>query len=345
LSKRPAGALAGIAIILFLATPAPGAMTPRDSVIVTPSPGSASISASAWSNRYAINDGSGETVAIAVTAACQVSCNASNPQGIANFLGTLIHGSEMSSLEVQLDTPSQIAYDCGFGAQACYFAGEDRIVIGGDNTPGRDGASREFILAHEYGHHVAHHRESPPPFPAPIDWGTARWSSHEGICRLRRSRLVFPGSLGLHYYRDPGEAFAEAFAFNRFPESGLRWRWLRALQPDAAAFRAIRADTLDPWLGRTPLQLSGRVPPRRRGAKVETFRTPLDGTVSLRPADPRLYDLSLIGPAGRRLRGAGHGLGPGRPINFTVCGQSRLRVAIRSSARTGGAFRLQVQRP
>lgn len=345
MSKRPAGALAGIAMILLLAPQAAAAAWTRDTVIDTASAGSARISASATASRYPLNDGSGATVAIAVTAACQASCTAADPQQIANFLGTLIHGAEMERLTVQLDTPSQVDFDCGFGAQACYYGGENRIVISGNDTPAPDGASRDFVLAHEYGHHVARHRESPLPFPAAIDWGTARWSSYEHVCRLRRARIVFPGSFGLHYYRDPGEAFAEAFARYRFPDSGLRWRWLPVLMPDEGAFRAIRLDTLRPWTGRTALRLRGRVPPRRGGATVKAFPTPLDGTVSLRPGGSHRYGLRLTSRRGQVLRRFGHGLRSGNRLEFTVCGQSRLRVAIRSSIRAGGAFELRIQRP
>lgn len=345
MSKRPAGALAGIAMILLLAVPASAAGWPRDTVIAAPSVGSARISASASADRYPIEDGSGETVAVAVTAACEEACTAANPQQIASFLGTLIHGFEMELLTVQLDTPSQIELDCGYGAQACYYGGENRIVLSGNDAPSPDGASREFVLAHEYGHHVARHRESPAPFPEAIDWGTARWSSYEHVCQGSRAGALFPGNEGLHYFRDPGEAFAEGFARLRFPDSAVPWRWVRRLEPDAAAFEAIREDTLDPWLGRTAFRLSGRVPPRRNGATVESFRTPLDGTVSLRPAGPPRYDLSLLSPAGRVLRIARHGGSFGDRLSFTVCGQSRLRVAVQSSRRAGGAFKLQVQRP
>ncbi len=320
-------------------------MLPRDTVIKAPSAGSASISASAAASRYPINDGSGETVAIAVTAACQAVCTAADPQQIADFLGTLIHGFEMELLTVQLDTPSQIEFDCGFGAQACYYAGENKIVLSGNDSPTPDGASREFVLAHEYGHHVARYRESPSPFPAAIDWGTARWASYEHVCQRSRAGALFPGNEGLHYFRDPGEAFAESFAHYRFPESNVRWRWVQALKPDAAAFRAIREDTLDPWLGRNGFKLEGRVPPRLEGTTIKAFRTPLDGTVSLRPARHRRYNLSLLNPAGRVLRSSRHGLGTDRQLNFTVCGQSRLRVAIQSSRRGGGTFKLQIQRP
>ena len=78
---------------------------------------------------------------------------------------------------------------------------------------------------------------------------------------------------------------------------------------------------------------------------MRAFGTPLDGTVSLRPAgDPR-YNLALLNPAGRVLRTSRHGLSFGHQLNYTVCGQARLRVAIRSSHRAGGAFKLQIQRP
>lgn len=346
MSKRPAGALAGITMILLLAAPAAGAMPPRDTVIEAAGLGSARISAGAATSRLPIGDGSGETVAIAVTEACQTSCNAANPQQIADFLGTLIHGPEMEQLTVQLDTPSQIEFDCGFGAQACYYGGEDRIVLSGNDTPSPDGASREYVLAHEYGHHVARHRESPPPFPAAIDWGTARWASHENVCQGSRAGALFPGNEGLHYFRDPGEAFAESFARYRFPDSGVPWRWVDALQPDATAFEAIREDTLDPWFGRTAFQLSGSLRSGRDEATIKSFRTPLDGMVSLRPTDRRRrYQLSLMSRVGRILRTSRHGLDLGHRLNFTVCGQSRLRVAIRSSLRRGGAYKLQVQRP
>jgi hypothetical protein len=332
-------------MILLLAGPAGAATLRRDTVIETPSAGSARISASAETNRYSIDDGSGETVAISVTTACQTTCTAAEPQQIADFLGTLIHGPEMELLTVQLDTPSQIEFDCGYGAQACYYSGENKIVLSGDDTPAPEGASREFVLAHEYGHHVAAHRESPPPFPAAIDWGTPRWSSYENVCRGSRAGALFPGNEGLHYFRDPGEAFAESFAHLRFPESDVPWRWVGSLEPDRGAFEAIREDTLHPWLERRAFMLQGRVPPPQEGSVVRAFRTPLDGTVSLRPSGRPRYNLDLLNPAGRVLRTSRYGLSFGNRLNYTVCGQSRLRVAIRSYRQAAGAFELQIQRP
>ena len=258
-------------MMLLLAAPAGGEVR-RDTVIRAQSVGSAQISATAEASRYAVNDGSGTTVAIAVTAACQVSCNAADAQQVADFLGTLAHGEEMELLTVQLDTPSQIEFDCGYGAQACYYGGENKIFLNGDDASAPDGASREFVLAHEYGHHIARHRESPPPFPVALDWGTARWSSYENVCRRSRAGALFPGNEGLHYFRDPGEAFAESYAHMRFPEAEVPWRWVRSLEPDAGAFEAIREDVLHPWPGRTVFKLHGRVPPRQGAPRCAPSR-------------------------------------------------------------------------
>jgi hypothetical protein len=341
------GALAGIAMTLLLAAPAAEAGAVRDVVIDEPSAATARISASAATERYPVNDGSGATIAIAVTAACQTSCDAAEPHRIADFIGKLIHGPEIDLLTVQLDTPSQLEYDCGYGAQACYYPSENKIVIGGSDTSAYDGVSREFVLAHEYGHHVANHRYSPAPFPAAIDWGPPRWASLERVCQARRRGTLFPGDEDLHYRENPGEAFAEAFARYRFPRSAPRWKWIGFLQPDAAAFRAIREDTLQPWLGRTSFRLQGRAPPRRRAGDVEALRTPLDGTVSLRPTADlrRRYQLSLLSAAGGLLSTSRHGLSIRHQLNFTVCGQSRLRLLLQSTRRSAAPFQLLVQRP
>ena len=333
-------------MIFLLAATAAGAAPHRDVVVGPPDAASARISATASAARYPIDDGSGATVAISVTAACELTCNAVEPQALADFLGTLIHGPEMELLTVQLDTPSQIEFDCGYGAEACYFTSENKIVLSGNGEAAPEGASREFILAHEYGHHVAHHRLSPAPFPAAIDWGPPHWASLENVCQGARAGTLFPGNEGTHYFSDPGEAFAESFARYRFPHSGVRWRYLVALKPGPAAFEAIREDTLEPWLGRASFVLSGRAPPGQSGGVVRSFRTPLDGAVSLRPARFRhRYRLSLLSPAGHVLRSTRQGLSLRHQLNFTVCGQSRLSVQIRSARHAEEAFRLQVQRP
>lgn len=317
----------------------------RDVVREAPGAAGARIAATASGQSYSLNDGSAAAIAVEVTAACRQECNAADPQAIASTIGTFIHGPEVNLLTVQLDTPFQLGFDCGFEAQACYFGGENRIVLSGDGDPAPDSAGRDFVLAHEYGHHVAQHRDMPAPFPAAIDWGTERWSSVENVCQGNRAGALFPGDEGRHYYEDPGEAFAESFAFNRFPTAAVEWAWAPALRPSAASLRAIRRDTLRPWLGRDSFTVSGRVP--RNGAVVEEFPTPFDGRVSIGPAGkPGLgYDLVIRNGSGKALRSSRQGVSSRHRLDYTVCGQSRLRVAVRASGRSGKRFELTVQRP
>ncbi len=364
MSRRPAGALAGIAMTMLLLAAPGGAATERpgagvslevpppavpmhDVVLGEPGAASARISASASSQRYSINDGSGATIAVSVTQACAEVCDVTDPQRVANLIGTLIHGPEVELLTVQLDTEFQLGFDCGFGAEACYYTNEDKIVIGGYEEADGDGATFDFVLAHEYGHHVAQHRELPAPFGDAVDWGTARWASAENVCQGRRRGRLHPGDESTHYFENPGEAFAEAFARNRFPGLSVTWRYAPQLRPDAAALRAIREDTLAPWQGRTSFVLAGRAPARGEGAAVELLRTPLDGLVSLRPDSLRRhgYELALRSRAGRLLRSSRDDLGPGNQLDYSVCGQSRLRLLITSTRPRGTPYRLRIQRP
>lgn len=362
MSARPAGALAGIAVaILFLAAPAvaqssaahqraaftvPRPAVPlRDVVRTAPGAAGARIAATATSERYSLGDGSEDSIAVSVSAACQRECSAADPQAIANMIGTFIHGPEVNLLTVQLDTPFELGFDCGFEAQSCYFGGENRIVLSGNADPAPDSASRDFVLAHEYGHHVAQHRDLPSPFPAAINWGTERWSSVEHVCQGHRAGTFFPGDEGTHYYEDPGEAFAESFAFNRFPGAAVDWAWAPALAPSPASLRALRLDTLRPWMGRHSFTVSGRVP--ASGTIVQEFRTPFDGKVSVGPVgDAGLgYELIIRNRSGRALRSSRQGVSFRDRLDYTVCGQSRLRVAVRALGSAGKPFQLTIQRP
>jgi hypothetical protein len=326
------------------AVPRP-ALLLRDVVREASGAAGARIAATASSARYPLNDGSRATIAVEASAACAEECDAADPQAIANTIGTFIHGPEVNLLTIQLDTPFELGFDCGFEAQSCYFGGENRIVLSGDADPAPDTASRDFVLAHEYGHHVAQHRDMPSPFPAAINWGTERWASAANVCQGHRKGAFFPGDEGEHYYEDPGEAFAESFAFNRYPEAAVKWAWASALHPTPASLQALREDTLLPWVGRHSFTVSGRVP--RRGAIVQEFRTPFDGRVSIGPVGDRGlgYELIIRNRAGKALRSSRQGVSPRHRLDYTVCGQSRLRVAVRALGRAGKPFKLTIQRP
>ena len=317
----------------------------RDVVHTVPGRTGARIAASASGERYPLNDGSDDSVVVNVSAACQRECDAADPQAIANTIGTFVHGPEVNLLTVQLDTPFELGFDCGFDAQACYFSGENKIVVSGNDDPAPDAASRDFVLAHEYGHHVAQHRDLPAPFPSAIDWGPERWASAVDVCQGKRSGDFFPGDEGGHYYEDPGEAFAESFAFNRFPEAAVAWAWSPALGPTAASLEALREDTLQPWLGRTSFTVSGRIP--ASGVAVQEFRTPFDGQVSITPAGTRRlgYELTIRNRSGKALRRSREGISSGHRLDYTVCGQASLRIVVQATGRPGRRFHLTVQRP
>jgi len=341
-SRRRAGALAGVIIALIAGPPAGAAPPPRDAVLAGPGPESARISAGAVGDRYSLNDGSGATVAVTVSAACRLVCTDADPQRIANLIGGLLHGPEVERLTVQLDAPFQVPLDCGSRVTACYYPSRGLIVLSGNDEPARDGASRALVLAHEYGHHLASSRVSPVPFPPPLLWGTPRWASHEDVCRMRRAGQLVAGSVGADYYEDPGEAFAEAYGRVHFPSPEVEWKWVASLKPGAGALRAIREDALDPWTGRTSVAVAGRAP--AHGVVVRSLPTPLDGTVTVQGGRPRHgIELGLRSPLGAL--GMARFGSLTRPVDHTVCGESRLGVVMRSLRDRSSSFRLRVQRP
>lgn len=307
----------------------------RDTVIGNPSPTAARVSATASARRYPVGDDRSRSVEIAVTASCRLYCSDADPAEIASFLGTLPHASEMNLLKVELDAPWQIASTCGAGAQACYYPFGDRMVINGNATLAKDNATREFVIAHEYGHHLADHRPAPPPNSPAIAWGTPRWARYERVCRTPH-----PGG----YFRNPGEAFAESFAFLRFPDAPVRWAWSASLKPDAGAFAAIRADVRSPWRERSLRLGSARL--RRGGRTAYAFSTPFDGAVTLRlrGSSASRFVLRLVAPSGRVLRSSVRRR-LGASLRFNVCGQRRLRVVVRKRGPGADRYRLAIERP
>ena len=182
------------------------------------------------------------------------------------------------------------------------------------------------------------------PFRPTIDWGTKRWSSFERVCQGVRAGAYFPGDEGSHYYRNPGEAFAEAFAFYRFPGK-VRWQWTPSLRPSRGSFAAIHLDATRPWKHRTRLIDSGSL--GRGGAQraVARIATPLDGVLSLGLKAPARADFSLAlrDRAGRVLRSSS-GSGSHEKVNYTICGQAKVKAVV-TRVHGGGNFRLTVRRP
>ncbi|WP_028059393.1 hypothetical protein [Candidatus Solirubrobacter pratensis] len=192
----------------------------------------------------------------------------------AAFIGTLPHGSEIDSLKLAVVPAAEINGDCGGqdgdGILACYSGDDQTMIIPGDPPPDST-VSVDYVIAHEYGHHIARHRSNAPL--SALDFGPKRWSSYELVCDKADDNKVMPGDEGQNYAYNPGEAWAETYARLVFPEQA--WRLAPVLAPDKGAYLAAAADVFQPWTRRTSTTLSG--------SGTKTFRLPvtLDGAFTL----------------------------------------------------------------
>jgi hypothetical protein len=367
-----AAAIAGLAVALALAAPA-GAATRRqaqalafavpipavpmrDVVIEHPSRAQARAFGSAPVARYPVNDGAGRSVDVQLSPGCAATCT--NPQVIANFLGTLPHGDEMNLLTVVLVNPDlgEMTAYCGSStALSCYYPSQNRIIASGhDFTDPGDNATRNYVLAHEYGHHVANHRNNAPFANPAIDWGPKNWAGFAGVCQGVRAGRYFPGAQTLpHYYDNPGEAFAESFARTVFPNDPVPWEWPHFPEPRPAAFPAIRRDALDPWNGPDADQRSGRFPKKQKrkrrtkvNRKVKRFDTPRDGDMKLTLNGPDRANLALklFGSDGR-LIAQSDGVGSQEQVSFQICGERHFTAIVRRHSRRRSRFSLNALLP
>jgi hypothetical protein len=261
-------------------------------------------------------------------------------QALVDFLGTLLHGRELGALRVHVAAPAEINEICGGGrVVACYALGASRMYV-----PDRavEGTSLEYVLAHEYGHHLAASRSNEPWDAA--DWGPKYWASAMRVCTHVREGELFPGNQGAHYLDDPGEGFADSYAHISHPS--VPWQFNALMRPSDAGFSAIRRDVLRPWAGPRKRTFHGRLGPNRQ---VHTFRLRLrlDGNVQV----------ALRGRRGLRAQvelrarsfATAETLGAGRRRGFGVewCRRQRVeRVSVIVRRRAGaGPFALRVSWP
>jgi hypothetical protein len=209
-------------------------------------------------------------------------------QRYATFVGTLPHGAELAQLRIVVVAAADVGAACGSreddGTVACYGA-NDKTMIVPDATPEGTDYSVEYVIAHEYGHHIAAHRSN-APLPA-LDYGPKRWASYELVCvNSMRGRLA-PGDEGDDYLANPGEAWAEAYARLVFPNEA--WRFTSLLRPTRGALLAAMADVTQPWTRRSVATFSGS------GTQAFRFPLTLDGAFTIKLKAPRgtKYDLIL----------------------------------------------------
>jgi hypothetical protein len=262
----------------------------------------------------------------------------------ADFLASLVHGSELASLIVYLAPPAEVATICGKDAVACYGVQNNLLIAPGED-PTAD-TSAEAVVTHEYGHHVAAHRSNAPW--AAIDFGTKRWSSFMQVCADASGGKLYPGAEQLPRYQlNPGEGFAEAYRVLNERSAGLPeppWDIVsQSLYPDDTALSLLRADVTTPWVGARATVRTSTVT-QAIPARTYTLATPLDGTlrVTLRTPPRARVRLQLVSASGTVL--ATKSGGGQLSVATTVCGDRS--VVARVSRLTGaGTFRLTVAQP
>jgi hypothetical protein len=314
------------------------ATTVRDSAL---SPQSVALLApgSYWGGAYRTS--SGESVTVFASNAYSVDPVLG--QRWADFVGSLVHGSELSTVAIYLAPLSQVELVCGRDSYACYSAAERALIAPGED-PG-DGLSAEAIVTHEYGHHVAANRSN-APWRA-LQWGTKRWASSMQVCARTRSRELWPGATDpLRYDFNPGEGFAESYRLLNERKAGRTetpWRIVaEALYPTDAALSALEQDVTTPWEHDTISTQAVRLT-RATRSRTFTVATQLDGTlkVALRPSAGLRLSLEVFASSSRVVRVVDSAA---VSRSTTICGPRSYRIRVRA-VRGSGTFSLTVTKP
>ena len=266
-------------------------------------------------------------------------------QAWANFFGALPHGSELSQLTVYLAPYSEMQHICSPEADSCYAPENNEIVLVGNSPP--DSNPIEDIAAHEYGHHIANHRDN-APWNAE-DWGPKYWATYENVCNRVAQHQAFPSAEppDARYFANPGEDWAETY--RTLTGSKSAWTFSPLFAPDARALAAARRDVLKPWTGVSYEQRRGSF---RRGdrSRWRNFVLPVenDGALSVTitatgSLDPDLFIYKSLkpGPPIDKSTRSGHveQYGPS-----TYCGYRHLDFAV-YRYRGSGTFTIKVTLP
>ena len=268
-------------------------------------------------------------------------------QRVMNTLAELPHGPEINRLEVHIaDLPNLYRF-CGQGATACYYPSSQTMIVSGSPVNPNNGMPQAMVIAHEYGHHIEANRSLPGWNASNL--GGRHWATYEHVCEGVGAGQLFPGDQGAHYWDNPGEAFAQAYATMLYPDA-VPWWWHFA-EPDGGAFDAIRADLAD-GARVTTTRWARRLAPHSPKA-VTTVTTPVDGPIAVRLRQPRTarFALALRGPDGRVLRKGRTMLSskrrsgaPVTQLSYSSCGTRSVTLEVRR--RTGkGTFTARISRP
>src|SRR4051812_16897039 len=283
--------------------------------VVTSSPRLARASVSGNWRSYPIKDGS--TVAAAISDAYANTLDPNVAKSYVDFLDSLEHGRELSSLKIFVAPPAEVLAECGGqeGTLACYDSGTKLMVVPGEQTDtGNAGVTTSYVVAHEYGHHVAASRSN-APFRA-FSFGPKYWSSYERVCDRSLKGLLAPGNEAELYFSNPGEGWAETYAHLRYPD--VSWDFNPLMKPDAAAYEAARRDVLAPWTHNLRKVFKGTF--GRRGSRTRRFGfdLTLDGGLHVRLKGPRKSNYNLFLSSNGRSEGRTSAAGSRDSVNYTA---------------------------
>ena len=291
-------------------------------------------SAFAWGGSYPTGDSLGSVVKIEVSDAYPV--DQALPQDWASYLGTLLHGPEISRLTLNLVPQAVVQATCGDQALACYDPSRQAIWVSPEDQLNEPSAKE--VVTHEYGHHLAKSSDDAPW--AALDYGTKRWSSYENICAKAAAGSASPGDEGTHYFQNSGEAFAESYRVLNLQKQGrtdIGWDIVdRSFFPDTTALTLLEADVTTPWTGPTSSKLHGTF----GSGTARTFRvkTTLDGAFSAHLVAPSTASMRLV------LYNGATPVAHGGTIRYQVCGQRSLTLKVQRVS-GHGAFSIFVTKP
>jgi hypothetical protein len=266
----------------------------------------------------------GETVTVLVSDSLPLE----TPEQWAEFLVHMTHGPEISVLETSIGTLEEVQDVCGGEALGCYS--RDRMISLG--APTVDGTTPEEVVRHEYGHHVAAHRQN-RPWTA-IDWGPKQWASAASVCPRVSRREAFPGDGGRNYAQNPGEAWAEVYRLMDERKAGIttaNWDIVsRTFFPGEPALAAAERDVLQPWAKNRSTSFR-RTFGRRTKVWWIPLQTPLDGELVLeaRVSKKGLFGVALVGPDRKTVLRRGQWVGQRvKRTRTNVCGQRTMFVRV-----------------
>lgn len=242
---------------------------------------------------YSLADGT--TVSAAISDQYANTVDESVAQSYVDFLGSLDHGPELSTLKIFIAPPAEVLSECGGqeGTLACYDSQTKIMVVPGEEeNTGDAGVTTSYVVAHEYGHHIAASRNNAPFSSFRV--GPKYWSSYELVCDRTIKGLLAPGNEQEAYLSNPGEGWAETYAQLKYP--GVAWQYNPIMRPDAAAFAAAKRDVLEPWNGGTSKTFKGSFGRRGSSTKKFKFDLTLDGALKVRLKGPRgtNYNLHIV---------------------------------------------------